>query len=32
MSRARARVIDVVIFTWLNMKLNKLASDFVQMR
>lgn len=27
-----ACVIDVVIFTWFNMKLNKLASDFVQMR
>ena len=27
-----AAVIDVVIFTWFNMKLNKLASDFVQMR
>jgi heme A synthase len=27
-----ACVIDVVIFTWFNMKVNKLASDFVQMR
>ncbi|MGF1651361.1 MAG: hypothetical protein ACFCUN_13030 [Hyphomicrobiaceae bacterium] len=24
--------IDVVVFTWFNMKLNKLASDFVPMR
>lgn len=27
-----ACIIDVVVFTWFNMKLNKLASDFVQMR
>jgi len=27
-----ACVIDVIVFTWFNMKLNKLASDFVQMR
>jgi hypothetical protein len=27
-----ACTIDVIIFTWFNMKLNKLASDFVPMR
>lgn len=31
--RARvACVIDMVVFTWLNMKLKRLSSDFVQMR
>jgi hypothetical protein len=29
---AAATVIDVVIFTWFNMKLNKLSSEFVPMR
>lgn len=27
-----AALIDVIIYTWFNMKLNKLASDFVSMR
>lgn len=27
-----ACIVDVAVFTWFNIKLNKLASDFVQMR